>query len=131
MKPAWAVLVDDDSEHAGCVEVGNRDEHRRYPVSEAAAGAKLVEQDVGGHPAAKKACQVDASDPDEPEHDVSPIHVTVVRQYVWRYPGGQPRREGYMVRGFRLWFQITPNRFRTEPLAQVLATGLQLQHLES
>lgn len=60
--------LDEPSAEAGCVEVGQGQQHRRESPFEAAAGADDIEGDVGGQVAPHEVADVNAGAPDQADH---------------------------------------------------------------
>lgn len=68
VQPAGSSGLDELEAEAGCVEVGQGQQHRREPPFEAAAGTDGTEGDVGGHVAPHEVADVNAGAPDQADH---------------------------------------------------------------
>src|SRR5690606_36130059 len=71
VEPFAPALLDEPGAGDCDQQVDDAEEHRGDSPFEAASGAQLVEEDVGGHPAAQEHAGVDAGVPESvQEHDV-------------------------------------------------------------
>lgn len=76
IKPSWAAILDDLYQDCRDQEVWDRQQHRWHTPFETAWGADRIKQDIGRHVPTQKISGMDASSPEQADHDLVPLHRT-------------------------------------------------------
>ncbi len=76
IEPSWATIIDDLYQDCRDQEVWDRQQHRWHTPFETAWGADRIKQDIGWHVPTQKISGMDASSPEQADHDLVPLHRT-------------------------------------------------------
>lgn len=76
VKPTRRTAADENRHDVPRREAWDGQQHRRHAPLQTAPSAELVQDDVGRHVVVQKVTSVDADDPDQAEHEHSPLLVT-------------------------------------------------------